>query len=56
MALATPTPASPDYPQVSGLPLLQTLELIRDPLAFFDKYQRRYGDLPRGCSASDRHR
>lgn len=31
-------------PQVKGLPLFQTLELIRDPLAFFDKYQHRFGD------------
>lgn len=45
MVLAPPTGSSPACPQLDGLPLLQTLELIRDPLAFFDKYQQRYGDL-----------
>ncbi|MEO0946745.1 MAG: cytochrome P450, partial [Cyanobacteria bacterium J06641_5] len=45
MALAAPTVAPPTCPQLSDLPLLQTLELIREPLAFFDKYQQRHGDL-----------
>lgn len=38
-------PDIPNIPDIEGWPPLQTLELIRDPLAFFDKYQRRYGDV-----------
>lgn len=45
MAIANLPAPAPTCPQVGGLPLLQTLELIRDPLTFFDKYQARYGDL-----------
>lgn len=45
MALAAPTISLSTCPQIGGLPLLQTLELIRDPLGFFDRHQQRYGDL-----------
>lgn len=32
-------------PSLPSYPLLQTLELIKNPIKFFDKYQDRYGDI-----------
>lgn len=32
-------------PRLETPPLLQTLELIANPIRFFEKYQRRYGDI-----------
>lgn len=33
-----------DLPGLTAPPLLQTLELVADPIRFFDKYRQRYGD------------